>query len=218
VPPVLEVPHTFDFAVNGRGDHEAWDRARPVPMLSRQVKKLDRAYKTWFKALWSERGVYFLIDCSDKKLTTTGLPDHGDLWIEDVVEVFLWPDENVPIYFEYCISPLAAEFPVLCPHLGAHYMPAFPYRYRDGRRVQKATSARGGMLEPGAVVKGWTAEFFIPRRLLYPLTNTRLRHGVEWRANVYRIDYDQGFQHHFCWNDVGDSFHNHKQFGKLVFV
>ena len=61
-----------------------------------------------------------------------------DLWNEDVFEVFLWTDERYPVYFEYEISPLNHELPILAvltpqtppppisPHSGSSPLPPPP--------------------------------------------------------------------------------------------
>ena len=55
------------------------------------------AYATRFKAAYSPQGLYCLFDCEDRRLTCSGLPDNGNLFTEDVIEVFLWPDERHPV-------------------------------------------------------------------------------------------------------------------------
>ena len=40
----------------------------------------------------------------------------------DVFEVFLWTDEKQPIYFEYEISPLGYELPILVPNFGGKFL------------------------------------------------------------------------------------------------
>ena len=59
-----------------------------------------------------------------------------------------------------------------------------------GCKTRKATSAIGGELKSGAAVKGWRAEVFIPYELLTPLRNVPPKAGTKWRANFYRMDYD----------------------------
>jgi hypothetical protein len=214
----LEVPHTQNFAVNGLGDHRAWEKAAATPMNCRRQLKDHAQYATWFKTLWSATGIYFLIDCADPLITSTGLADFGPIWEEDVAEVFLWPDESLPIYFEYCISPLGAEIPLICPDIDGHHVPWTAWNYNERRRVQKAVTVRGGEQKPGAAIGGWTVEMFIPFRLLKPLRNARPEVGMTWRANVYRIDYDGDKTRYFAWQDVGQSFHNFQAFPTMRFV
>ena len=63
--------------------------------------------------VYSSTGLYFLMEGTDRKLTATMNEDFMDLWNEDVFEVFLWTDERYPAYFEYEISPLNRELPIL---------------------------------------------------------------------------------------------------------
>ena len=131
--------------------------------------------------------------------------------------MFLWPDERDPVYFEYEISPLNVELPILVPNLEGKFLGWRPWHYEGGRKVRKATSAVGGELKPGAEVKGWRAEFFIPYELLAPLRNVPPKAGARWRANFYRMDYDSKPQTSWDWARVGPSFHEYQKFGTLVF-
>ena len=53
----------------------------------------------------------------------------------------------------------------------------------------------------GGSVSGWMAEFFIPYKLLVPLNNVPPVSGTKWRANMYRIDYDNGTKY-FAWQKI----------------
>jgi hypothetical protein len=214
--PVLSVPHTRPFEITGLGDHPAWQKAEPMPMLPRGGHEVA-SHRTWFKALWTAGGVYFLIDCGDQKLVATQT-DNQALWNEDVAEVFIWPDEKTPIYYEYNISPLGADVQMLVPHIGDDYRATMPFSFDSRRHVQKAVSVRGGPQSGGADITGWTCEFFISSRALRPLPNRRPDVGVQWRANLFRIDYDHPHRRFFSWHDVGPSFHNHIEYPTLRFV
>ncbi len=107
---------TDDFEVTGDGDAKAWEKAEWEPLHARGEKGLP--YETRVKVLYSKKGLYVLMDATDKKLTATFEKDFENLWTEDVFEVFLWPDERDPLYFEYEISPLGRELPILVPNTG----------------------------------------------------------------------------------------------------
>ena len=70
-----------------------------------------------------------------------------DLWNEDVFEVFLWTDERYPVYFEYEISPLNRELPILIPNFGGQFLGWRPWHYERDRLTRKATSIIGGPKE-----------------------------------------------------------------------
>jgi hypothetical protein len=121
------------------------------------------------------------------------------------------------MYFEYEISPLGAELPILIPNLDGKFLGWRPWHYEGERKTRKATSAIGGPMAPGADVTGWRAEVFIPYELLAPLQNMPPKSGTRWRANFYRMDYDAGKAASWDWSRVGSSFHEFQKFGTLVF-
>lgn len=212
---VIRVKPTDDFEVTGDGKNAAWGKTEWVPVPQRT--KDGATHETKLKTLYSRRGIYVLFDVGDKTLTTTGRGDFEKLWEEDVLEIFFWTDEKQPLYFEYEISPLGFELPILVPNNDGKFLGWRPWLYEGNRKIRKATAVSGGKKEAGAAVTGWTAEIFIPYELLNPLGNVPPRAGTEWRANFYRMDYDGGKQTRWTWVPVGASFHEYQKFGKLVF-
>ncbi len=134
------------------------------------------------------------------------------------MEVFLWPDERFPIYFEYEISPLDHELVLLVPNLDGQFLGWTPWHYEGIHRIRHATSVRGGEKGSLAVIEGWSAEFFIPFDLLAPLTNVPPKPGARWRANFYRCDFDAEPHAVWAWQPVEKRFHEFEKFGTLVFL
>jgi hypothetical protein len=213
--PRLRVPPTDDFEVTGEGAHASWAKAAWTPLQKRRADGHD--YESRFKMLHSKSGVYFLMEGSDRRLTASFAEDYMDLWKEDVFEVFLWTDERFPVYFEYEISPLNRELPILVPNFDGQFLGWRPWRYDGARKTRKAVKAIGGAAASGAEVQGWRAEFFIPYELLKPLGNVPPAKGSRWRANFYRVDHDGGASTGWDWARVGPSFHEFEKFGILEF-
>jgi len=213
--PAYHVARTADFAVDGKGSGPAWSKAEWQPLQPRSAD--GPAYPTRVKALYSPTGLYVLIDGEDRTLTATFDADFLDLWTEDVFEFFLWPDERYPVYFEYEISPLGFELPILVPNFGGPFYGWRPWHYEAGRKTQKAVSVRGGPAKSGAGITGWTAEVFVPYDLLKPLQNVPPQRGARWRANFYRMDYDGGRTAIWNWAPVKGTFHQPDKFGVLLF-
>jgi predicted TIM-barrel fold metal-dependent hydrolase len=208
------VAKTEDFEFNGQGDAKQWEQAKWEPLSATGGRKHE--YDAKFKALYSDKGVYVLMTGSDKKLSAKMTKDDLDLWTEDVFEVFLWPDEQETVYFEYEISPLGYELPLLINNIDGKFHGWRPWHYEGDRRVRKAAGVQGGQTKSGAGISGWTAEIFVPYELMKPLRNVPPQPGTKWRANFYRMDYDQG-QAAWSWSPVGRSFHEFKKFGTLEF-
>lgn len=216
---VLVLKRTTDFKVNGVGDAKNWESTNWVTLKVQKGPKQDVLGKnlpTRVKILYSNSGVYFLMDCADKKLTATITEDFGTLFKEDVVEVFLWPDTSQPIYLEYEISPLDYELVILVPNIKGKAQGWKPWFYNETNRVQHATSVQGGPKKSMASVQGWKAEFFIPYALMNPIVQTPPTSGTRWRGNFYRIDYDAE-PTYYSWQKTSGSFHEFRKFGTLLF-
>ncbi|MBC7854846.1 MAG: carbohydrate-binding family 9-like protein [Pirellulaceae bacterium] len=211
---VYRVRRTEDFAVSGKGDASVWKDV-PWEEISRRLEG-KHPYSARFKAAYSGSGIYFLMDGKDSQLSASMTEDNLNLWTEDVFEVFLWPDESQSVYFEYEISPLGRELPILVPNFGQQHG-WLPWHYEGNRKIKKAVSITGGEQKSKAAIAGWTAEFFIPYDLLKPLLNVPPKAGASWRANFYRMDYDDGHVTGWNWAPVGRSFHEYQKFGTLVF-
>lgn len=205
-----------DFTPDGRGSDSQWQKTDWQPLV--QVGIVPAIYQTQSKVLYSERGLYFLVYCQDQRLTCTERKDFDDIWVEDVVEVFLWPNENHPVYFEYEISPLARELVILVSNHNGTFMGWQAWHYEGERKIVKAVSVSGGPQKAGAQVESWTAEFFVPFALLKGLGNVPPQSGTRWRANIYRMDYQQDRSQWAWCPDTGGEFHDYQRFGTFIFA
>jgi hypothetical protein len=212
----LILPHVGDFEIDGLGRAPAWQKAQWQDLA--RTGAGPSAYRTRLKALWSDAGIYLLFDCEDRRLTCTITEHMGDLFLEDVVEAFFWPDEGQIVYFEYELSPLGFELPILVANSGSRFHGWLPWHFTGPRRTRFAVGVRGGPQAPGAAVEGWTAEVFLPFALMTGLGNTPPEAGRTWRANFYRIDYDAAPASHWAWHEIaGGNFHDYRNFGTIRF-
>ncbi len=212
---MLRVRQTEDFVISGRGDASAWTKTDWEPLALRSPDGLQ--YKTRIKMLYSGSGLYVLMEAEDGKITATMNEDFLDLWKEDVFEFFFWPDEHFSGYFESESSPLGFELPILIPNFGGDFLGWRPWHYEGNRKTHKATTVQGGPKQSGASITGWKAEVFVPYDLLKPLQNIPPKPQTRWRANFYRMDYDNGKTTSWDWARVGASFHEFERFGTLNF-
>ncbi len=207
----LTITATDDFEIDGQGTASAWETTSWITLNA--LKDPGEVYDTRVKVLYSTTGIYFLFNCQDQQITATLEEDFADLYNEDVVEVFLWTDEQYPIYFEYEVSPLNYELPILIPKIGKSFLGWRPWHYKGERLTRHETH----IFRSGDQVEGWTAEFFIPYALLTPLSNVPPQPGTTWRANLYRIDYDREQPVWWSWRPIVNNFHDHELFGTFKF-
>ena len=209
------VRRTEDFELDGTGASPLWQQAEWLNLPA--TGGSPTAYRTRAKLLASATGLYTLFECDDRKLACSALRDGDELYNEDVVELFIWPDESRPIYFEYEMSPMAAELVLIIPNRGGEFMGWSPWQFKNERRTRRATSVRGGPKSPGAPVEGWSAEVFVPYALLIGIAG-QPKPGTRWRANLCRIDYDTGRGVLHSWSTgITNSFHAFEKFGTIEF-
>jgi hypothetical protein len=209
---IIQVVRTADFKITGDGSNDAWENASWIRLTKRG---LGVNYQTQLKVMYSDSGIYCLYHCEDLKLTSSLKGDFLDLFNEDVVEAFFWTDEKLPIYFEYELSPLNYELPILVPNLNGTFLGWRPWHYEGIRLTRHAIQIIHDKNNRGNIL-GWNAELFIPFALLKPMTNVPPAKGTKWRANFYRIDYDNGVTEWY-WKAVQKNFHEYKKFGILIF-
>lgn len=204
------IKKTNDFRVTGNGSAFNWNNTSWLTLPQRSNSNVS--YQTQIKLLYSDSGIYCLFRCEDKKITVTLKEDFLNLWTEDVVEAFFWTDETTPLYFEYELSPLNYELPILVPNFKGDFLGWLPWHYEGNRKTQHATYVS----KKGDSTASWTAEFFIPYTLLKPLQKVPPQKGTKWKANFYRIDYDDG-DAEWSWQLTRTNFHDYERFGTIVF-
>ena len=166
--------------------------------------------------VYSSTGLYFLMEGTDRKLTATMNEDFMDLWNEDVFEVFLWTDERYPVYFEYEISPLNRELPILIPNFGGQFLGWRPWHYeRIVRRARPRRRRRAEESQPRFRAGARSSSSRTrccgrPERATesgHALARQLLPHGPRRRRSTQ-----------WEWARVGKSFHEYQKFGELVFA
>ena len=211
----LMVRKCADFLVTGKGDHPEWTKAG-----WNSLQKLDaigEAYESKFKILYSTKGIYVLLNGTDKKISTNFTKDFENLFEADVFEVFFHTDPTQPLYFEYEINQLNKELVLIIPNFKGGFYGWIPWHYEKERRTQKMVEVIGGVQQSESMIISWTAEIFFPYGLLKPLQRVPPAQGTKWNANFYRLDYDSGKAAKWAWSPVMGSFHQYEKFGQLVF-
>lgn len=214
------VKKTKDFKLTGDGSADIWQKTEWLNLDQRNNYDREEGKKTRAKLLYSDTGLYVLFESEDHFLTTPFEQDFEELWHGDVVEIFLMPDSSRPHYFEYELSPLNYELPLIVSNVDGELLHWLPfensYHQKSGRKTRHKTTVKNGEKKNGAAIEGWTAEIFIPFKLLHPLENIYPISGTTWRANLYRIDHDEG-ETLWSWSPINKHFHEIENFGTFRF-
>lgn len=176
-----------------------------------QVGGRKSPYLTRAKILYSATGTYFFVECEDKIINCTYKQNLAPLFQEDVVEIFLQPNASQPIYFEYEISPLGFELPLLIVNNQGQFKGWQPWS--NSSKIIKQTKIID--TDKG---KFWTLEIFIPFSFLTGLSNNPPKSGDIWKGNINRIDYDRLPRAKWAlFPKVKGKFHDYRHFGIFSF-
>lgn len=209
----INVEFTPDFTVSCDNLSKNWEKATWVTLDPNHADSRT----TRIKLLYSSTGIYCLFQNGDKNITVSGRKkDFDSLWVEDVVEAFLWPDTSMSVYFEYELSPLNRELVLIIPNFNGTFVGWQPWQYHGDRKIKHCTKVLPAQ-RSGVGVKDWYAEFFIPYALLFPMVKEPPSSGAVWRANFYRADYDDNKTIEWSWKRTEKTFHEYRKFGRLTF-
>lgn len=164
------------------GDEDAWRPASAVAWG-------PSPYRTTFRALWDEAGLYLRFDCEDDGPWWTLLDRDARLWEEEVVEIFLDPSGEGRGYVEVEISPAN----VVCDLIVHRPWPSLASDAQwhwDGLESRVCPARREGSA-------GWSAMASLPWRGVERLAGAAARtlppsSGDRWRFNVFRIKRPHG--------------------------
>ena len=212
----IDINKTVDFDIHGDGTSKPWKNTHWISI--KQRSHLSLSMETKVKILYSDSGIYFLFFNEDSRLDASIEEDGKHLWTEDVIEVFLWPDTSKEIYFEYELSPLNYELPLMVINLNNKPHRWQAWSFEDNRQIEHKTEIQGGTKKSGASIESWTAEFFIPYSLLEPMIKIAPKSGTNWKVNFNRMDYLNGNEIYWSWKDLPGSFHEINRFGTMHFI
>ncbi len=206
-PPLLRLPLRRSPGARGA----ARVRLRPLPG-ARAAPQTSVAVQA------DADGLTLRFACAARRLTARMLNDGDPLYLEDVVEVFLWPGGDPAVYLEYEVSPLGRDLCLLCCQQGGARSAWRPWGTAAAARPSCRVAVRGGAQRHGAAVRGWDADVRIPFAALAGIAPAPVP-GTRWRANLYRIDHAAGAPRHAAWSPPPRAdFHHLDSFATIAFT
>lgn len=234
-PPTLVCPRVRDGSVTIDGDlsDAAWSDA-PVAVIERDTRTGNATKsKATVRVVWDSRNLYFAFDLEDKEVAAAIAKHDGELWREDVAEVFLDANGDESSYLEIEVNPLRTIYDASV----ADYRPEVTWVLKNVMELDldatintfRAKGMRVGIKVNGKLNdatgddRGWTCEIALPWEDIARGTNVNHvppRDGDVWRAGLYRNDVNpmHKTEEYAAWNPTGTWFHRPAAYGRLLFV
>ena len=213
----LLVKRCREFKITGKGDNPEWDRTEWSTLTKLDPEGAN--YKSKFKILSSEKGIYILFWGEDDKMTTSDYQDMDKIWNGDVFEVFFHPDEHDTKYFEYEVNQFEKQLLLTIANAknGVGWIPFNEYGSNTYGTINKV-EIQGGPRKLNGKIASWSAEVFISYRSLELLPMVPPKSGTTWYANFCRLDHDAGKMVKWSWTPtIAESLHELDKFRSIVF-
>lgn len=222
---------TGDIKLDGRIDDEAWKNAELIPNLwhggfwyygsGKDVKGFWTTQKTKVRLLYDDQYIYISAEMEDSDIlamTTINDAEFKYDGTDDLFEVFFKPDNNLPGYYEFHVSPLNKIRDIYYPRrFGGHHTRFI--EYTSG--METAVTLDGTLNNYHDRDKGWSAEVRIPWKGMTK-NNPIPKPGKRWKFNICRYNFAVQLPYG---NELGQlfwservSFHQYEEFPWIEFV
>ena len=174
--------------IDGSATEEIWKFAQRIDQFSLpwlQEKNRPASTPTSAALLWDTDYLYFFAEMQDKDLFADITKRDGDLWNNDVFELFFKPSEVQPGYYEFEVNPHGAVLDIFLPHKGVDARKHFE---TEPFQVDVKISLQGTLNKHQDVDQGWTVEGRIPWNDFSP-TGGAPNAGDRWTYALCRYDY-----------------------------
>ncbi len=222
IPDYYECPRAAGpIKIDGKADEPAW--AKAVVIESFVTFWANRPGKTRTKArlLWDDEYLYFHAEMEDADLYADVRETNGNIWENDVFELFFKPREDALGYYEFQVNALNAQFHVFMPSRGAGGARRGRGGSADGKFAMKTAVVLQGTLNNWRDTDtGWSVEGRIPWQD-FNRTGGRPKAGDTWRFALCRYDYSKNFESPnltSCAPLKAGSFHQYEDYCRLKFV
>lgn len=205
------------IVVDGSGDDAAWQ----------DVEAID-AFRLWFtldtptsatsvKMCYDDDNLYLLYECDDPDVFTLYEERDAFLWESDVVELFVAPDDDSPIYYEFEFAPNGAIFDGRFVNRGSGGFRRWAAWDCD---LQMKATVRGTLNDWTDTDEGYTVEVAIPRTAFSETIGDAPFTGQTWRFAAVRMEYSTALakaEAYVTANCVDGDFHNRDQWYYVTF-
>jgi hypothetical protein len=199
--------------VDGRLDEEAWRSSALVGDFRNNRDGVRSKLTTEARVLYDNNFIYFAFRAVDSNIWATMKRRDEHLWLEEVVEVFLQADPNIPNYIELEVNPLNTMLDIylLDTRKPLHYESWNSEKLKWAVNVDGTIDGKGGDHE-------WTCEIALPIEDIATAAHRPPQPGDRWRMNLYRVDRLPEIAE-VAWSPtLKDDFHVLSRFGELVFT
>ncbi|MCI0700321.1 MAG: PQQ-dependent sugar dehydrogenase, partial [Planctomycetia bacterium] len=213
------------ITLDGTADEAAWKHAQPIsafhlPWLGDKARMSRTA--TSAKLLWDRDYLYFHAQMEDSDLFADIKEHDGELWRNDVFELFFRPDAEKPGYYEFQVNAAGAAFDAFYPKFDND---SIVKQSKVGKfRMEAKVKLNGTLNKRDDGDKGWSVEGRIPWTD-FLRTGGRPIPSEKWKLNLCRFDYHKDWKEEelsciapIAKRKIPPFFHQSEDYATLTFI
>ncbi|MBU0477430.1 carbohydrate-binding family 9-like protein [bacterium] len=168
-----------------------WEKAKKIRFYHLNKGDEKQTYnKPFFPTsgmlLWDKNNLYVALEAKDKDIWATIEEHDGNLWSEDVLEIFLKPSKDKRHLYEFELSPKNILLDIFYPSRGRPFCDGTK-SYESG--LKSAVRVYGTLNTWKDKDAGWTAEVAIPFDAFRETIDKNPKAGDKWLFALCRYDY-----------------------------
>jgi hypothetical protein len=218
-----------EIKIDGNLTDAAWSSANVIELLTTDTGEKPRQ-PTEVRLLWNSECLYVGFLCYDRDIWGTIRERDGNIYDEEVVEVFLDPDCDLRTYIELEVSPHNTLFDAFVVNGKSLGQEMHVLRDWDSETLQHAVSVDGTAKTSSSIDRAasanppdtsWSCEIAVPFKDLLTAPNIPPKVGDVWRMNLYRIDRGktEAEDEYTAWSPTQKiDYHRPQHFGSLRFL
>ena len=200
--------------IDGILDDIIWQETKTTPPFGNTNGQGSPTFETKAALIWDDQFLYVAFWCEDPDIWAQTHKHDDPIYKEEVVEIFLDPDDNQATYFELEVNPNNIVFDA--------YFPTYRQKMDLGwkSKMKSAVKIDGKINDLSRRDKGWQVEVAIPFSSFKPVIDGPPNPGDQWRMNLFRIERSRqggGTQAGAFSPPIRPDFHNLDKMGYLRF-
>jgi len=174
---------TTPLTIDGRLNERAWAETALVGNFVNNRDGSPSKFSTEARVLYDDKFIYFAFRSVDTNIWATMKKRDEHLWLEEVVEVFLQANAEIPNYIELEVNPLGTMLDIylLDTRKPLHYESWNSEKLRWAVHVEGTVDGKDGDRE-------WTCEIALPIEDIATAKHVPPQPGDRWRMNLYRVE------------------------------
>ena len=208
---------TVPITIDGVLDDAAWKNAeKSGPFVFADGNPARPSLKTEAMMLWDDKNLYVAFDVEDHNIWADYKNFNDPIYEEEVVELFVNPNDDMREYYEFQTSPANVRFNAFFTNHRSDLRKAMEWRgnWRSAVKIDGKLNSRNG------TDKGWTVEMELPFSMFQVTGGKTPKPGSHWRADMFRFERpsrNRIIEAH-AWSPTPNwDFHDMQRWGWIVF-